>query len=91
MKYWHGASTGAYFIKGQEQISCEIKGYAGDVWVTNDSDDAIAWASSHSLEEKTKAQATTLQADAIAADVVVYNDISDEDVKGHEPEEEAVP
>ena len=82
MKYWLGENTGAGFIRGREQLLYEIRGYAGNIWVTNNSDGAIAWASRNNLVETTKAEATSIQESAIADAVSVWNDISDAIVKG---------
>lgn len=92
MKYWIGINTGVGFIRGREQLLYEIRGYAGNVWVTNDSDDAVNWASRNNLVETTKAEATSLQESAIADSVTAWNNISDAVIKGeHEPKEEAIP
>ena len=92
MKYWLGANTGAGFIRGREQLLYEIRGYAGNTWVTNNSDEAITWASRNSLTEKTKAEATTIQETAIENNVTAWNNLSDSEIKGDvEPSEEAIP
>ena len=92
MKYWLGANTGAGFIKDKEQQVYKIIGYAGNIWVTNDSDASVAWASRNSLTEKTRAQAVTIQETAIANNVTAWNSISDADAKGqYRPSEGAIP
>jgi|TARA_R100001530_G_C4309399_1_gene152622 hypothetical protein len=92
MKYWLGANTGAGFIKDKEQQVYKIIGYAGNIWVTNDSDEAVAWAARNNLTEKTRAQAVTIQETAIENNITVWNNISDADVKGqYRPSEGEIP
>ena len=92
MKYWLGANTGAGFIKDKEQQVYKIIGYAGNIWVTNDKDAAVAWAARNNLTEKTRAQAVTIQETAIENNITVWNNISDADVKGqYRPSEGEIP
>ena len=92
MKYWLGANTGVGFTVGNEIKRLEIRGYAGNIWVTNDKNAAVAWASRNSLTEKTRAQAVTIQETAIANNVTAWNSISDADAKGqYRPSEGAIP
>jgi phage terminase large subunit len=92
MKYWLGENMGAGFIKSNEHKRLEIRGYAGNIWVTNDRWAAGKWAERNNLTEKTKEEATSIQESAIADNVVAWNNISDADIKGtFEPSEEAIP
>ena len=92
MKYWLGANTGVGFTVGNEIKRLEIRGYAGDIWVTNDKNAAVAWASRNSLAEKTRAQAVTIQETSIANNITAWNNISDAVAKGSsEPKEEDLP
>jgi len=92
VKYWLGASTGVGFTVGNEIKRLEIRGYAGNIWVTNDKDAAVAWAARNNLTEKTRAQAVTIQETTIANNITAWNNISDADVKGqYRPSEGEIP
>jgi hypothetical protein len=56
MAYYHAMNTGENFITYEDNELAYIKGYPGDIWVTENS----AWATRVGATEKTKEEAQAL-------------------------------
>ena len=64
-KYYNAENTGKGFITHEDNELAHIKGYPGNVWVTENT----AWAVRHSLVEMNKVNAQTLVNTAISGSV----------------------
>ena len=68
-KYYNAENTGKGFITHEDNELAHIKGYPGNIWVTENT----AWATRHGLSEITRLEAQTLVNIAISGSLVDSN------------------